>query len=398
VSQPATAATGDVLRELVAPVNGFSASSSGGRGVAFDGAGHLYYTFDGVHSIFEATTAGVFLGSVPDAGGTIQGGPLAWDGSALWTANYVIGNELLYRVDPGTGNVLSSCNYVTQNPSSPAITSTYGLSYPPDGLDWTGSSLWLSSDALPGNYVGELNTSCTILRAFQAQVYPDGLDPPEGHGSSGVAFVDGALWHAYPLAGYPSPTALMVQTDLAGTVLGSFPTRPFLEDLAFDQVTFAPKCALWANESAPSPPSHLTAYEIPCSSVTYTVTFLQPLDQSTDPAMPVKNYGKNGRVIPVKVRITSSNGTPVTDTANPTVTMELSHLTSCASSVSDAIESYAPAGSANSDGVFRWDGTQWAYNWNPSSSHLTTGDCYRINVVLNGDRIASAFAIFQPVK
>jgi hypothetical protein len=388
VVQPTAAATGDVLRELTATTNG-NFSAPGGRGVAFDGA-NLYYTFNGIHSIFEMSTAGSFVGEIP-TGPAIQGGPLAWDGTALWTADYSIGNQFLYQVDAPTGAILSSCNYAAANPTSPAITGEFGLTFAPDGLDWTGSSLWLSSDAQPGNYVAELDpTSCNILRYFQPPVL---AGPERSCGTSGLALVGSTLWHGYPCV------PALAQTDLAGNALSGYFGTPGRaeEDLALDKVTFAPKCALWANESSGSGPSHITAYEIPCP-VTYTVTFLQPLDQSTDPANPVKNVGKNGRVIPVKVQIHSSDGTDVTNASNPTVTMTVSHLPSCASSTSDAVETYAPAGSANTDGLFRWDGMDWAYNWDTSTSGLTSGDCYRINIVLNGTQIASAFAIYQPVR
>ncbi len=389
VAQASAAATGDVLRDLPATVNGF-VSVEGGRGVAFDGGTNLYYTFDFLPTIYKMTTSGAFLGSVADAGGAIAGGPLAWDGTALWTTNYSL-NDYLYRLDPATGTVLSSCNYATQNPSSPAITDPNGLTFFPDGLDWTGSSLWLSSDANPGNYAAELDTNCNILRFFQPPVV---TGAESSCGTSGLAIVGSTLWHGYPCEPSLRPT------DLAGNALSGGFTTPghFHEDLAFDQVTFAPRCALWANESgAHTGASHIIAYEVPCP-VTYTVTFLQPLDQTTDPAHPVKNVGRNGRVIPVRVQIHASDGTDVTNATNPTVTMTVSHLTSCTNSTSDAIETYSPAGSANNDGLFRWDGAAWAYNWDTSTSGLVTGDCYRININLNGSEIPTAFAIYQPVR
>jgi len=389
--QSSAAASGDLLSDHIAATDGFGHSVQGGRGVAFDGT-TLYYTFEFLPYIYEMSAAtGAFLSSIP-AGGTTAG-PLAWDGTALWTTNYTIGNQFLYRVDPATGAALSSCNYVTQNPGNIAASDPLGLTFAPDGLDWTGSSLWMSSDANPGNYAAELDTSCTILRYFQPPVATGALS---SCGTSGLAVVGNILWHGYPCVPALRPT------DLAGNALpGGFATPGhFDEDLALDQVTFAPRCALWANETgAGTDPgeSHLRAYEIPCP-VTYTVTFLQPLDQTTDPGQPVKNAGRNGRVIPVRVQIHASDGSDVTNATNPTVTMTVSHLTSCTSSTSDAIETYAPAGSANNDGLFRWDGAAWAYNWDTSTSGLVTGDCYRININLNGSEIPTAFAIYQPVR
>ena len=56
-----------------------------------------------------------------------------------------------------------------------------------------------------------------------------------------------------------------------------------------------------------------TTYDFETGSTppAFTDEFLQPLSQSTDPANPVLNTGKNGRVIPVKVQISEgSTGSP----------------------------------------------------------------------------------------
>jgi hypothetical protein len=138
------------------------------------------------------------------------------------------------------------------------------------------------------------------------------------------------------------------------------------------------------------------------SQPSFTDQFLQPLVQSTDPASPVINTGKNGRVIPVKVQI-SQGATAITDQNAPgPVTIAVSKLASCSTSAgSDPITSYADAGQSSAGtNEFHFDaGAQaWLYNLDTKALSLVTGNCYRIDVAVNGTQIANAFAVFQPTK
>ena len=72
---------GTLLRSFPHPVAG------NGRGIAFDGT-FLYYTFVGSNRVFIIDTLGVLQGSITVGTGVESaGGPLAWDGAALWTMN-----------------------------------------------------------------------------------------------------------------------------------------------------------------------------------------------------------------------------------------------------------------------------------------------------------------------
>jgi hypothetical protein len=138
------------------------------------------------------------------------------------------------------------------------------------------------------------------------------------------------------------------------------------------------------------------------SEPSYTDQFLQPLAQSTDPANPVINTGKNGRVIPVKVQI-SQGTTQITDQNAPgPVTIAVSKLASCSSSAgTDPIETYADAGQSSAGtNQFRYEATAqaWVYNLDTKALGLVTGNCYRIDVSVNGTQITNAFAVFQPTK
>jgi hypothetical protein len=247
----AFASTGAVLRDVTP-----AGTTGNGRGIAFDGT-DLYYTLVGDSHIYKVSTTGAALGSISVAGDAAKGGPLAWDGSALWTADYSSTSTLL-RVDPSSGASLGSCDFVAANPGDPAVTDPNGIGNFPDGLDWSGSTLWMSGEGagVPGNWVAELDTSCKIQKEFHAPTH--GSDGVSGIAFVGDPFNGDSLWHA-------APHSVIFQTDTTGALLGpDFPEVHLTEDLAFDSVTFAPKCALWANEASSTGVNHLTAYEIPC--------------------------------------------------------------------------------------------------------------------------------------
>jgi len=251
----AAAATGDVLRQFT-PTN-----SGNGRGMAFDGT-YLYYTLADVNRIYKVTTSGTAVATIPPVapGTDAYGGPLAWDGSDLWTMNYAADSFTLFKVSPADGHTISTCNIETQNPEDPAVTSSPNIGDYPDGLDYENGTLWVSSEAFSNNWVVQVDTSCTILREFHPAV-------KDSSGTSGVAFDGTNLWHAYPRTSQPS----LVQTSVTGTETGtSFTVNLPIEDLAFDDTTFAPNCALWGNAAGTS--NAITAYEVPCGQPDLSLT------------------------------------------------------------------------------------------------------------------------------
>lgn len=93
---------------------------------------------------------------------------------------------------------------------------------------------------------------------------------------SGVAFDGQSLWHATDGA------MTVFQTDLSGAPTGvSFadPEIVGFEDLEFDPITFAPRCALWGT-TADTPT--VAAYEIPC---TKPIAQCKNVTVPTDPGM-----------------------------------------------------------------------------------------------------------------
>jgi hypothetical protein len=246
----ASAVTGTILAQFVP-----TGPTGNGRGMAFDGT-DLYYTIVGDSNIYKIDTSGNLLATIGIPVGDPRvsaGGPLAWDGSALWTMDYSVNSFIIYRVNPLTNATLSSFNIATQNPAHPAVTGNpRNIGEYPDGLAWTGSTLWVSSEVFAGNWVVEVDTSGNILSAFNPPV-------TNGFGTSGVAFDGFDLWHS-------NAHNLQYQTDVTGVLTSvNFTDNIQLEDLAYDVVTFAPLCAIWANE-ATGGSNRITAYEVPCGA------------------------------------------------------------------------------------------------------------------------------------
>src|SRR5438552_7744711 len=202
VSLPqASAQTGTLLAGPFAPIG-----EGNGRGIAFDGT-NLYVTRVGDSNIYKITpplpTGPVTTIPVPAMDSRVSsGGPLAWDGSSLWTVDYS-STLILYKVNPTTGATLSSCNIPAANPGSPALP---GLDFP-DGLHWTGipgAELVISGEIGQPTAVAFVNAAtCAIASFFVFPASP-------GTCCSGVAFDGATLWHATDGA------QTVFQTDLNG--------------------------------------------------------------------------------------------------------------------------------------------------------------------------------------
>jgi PKD repeat protein len=250
--QVAFAATGSALADFVP-----GGTTGNGRGITFDGT-NLEYTLQGDSHIYKVSTSGTPLGSIAIGGAVAKGGPLAWDGAHFWTADYSVTSKL-WEVDATTGAILGSCDFVAANPGNPAVTSGgKSIGSFPDGLDFSGGFLWLSGEGAlnPGNWVAEMDTSCHIVNSFIAPIH--GSDGGAGIAVAPDPFNGDTLWQSANIS------QRIFQTTTSGAPTGiDFAALHEPEDLAFDSVTFAPKCAVWTNESTFGA-NHLTAYEVPC--------------------------------------------------------------------------------------------------------------------------------------
>ena len=132
----------------------------------------------------------------------------------------------------------------------------------------------------------------------------------------------------------------------------------------------------------------------------YTLDYLPPVDDSTNTNV-VINTGKNGRVIPVKVRVFLEGvNQSSSQIAEGRLTISVNLVVCGSSAVVDGIENYADAGQSNAGtNEFRATSDHWIYNLDTGGLGLVTNKCYRLDVYLDGVRISTQeFAIFKPVK
>ena len=135
----------------------------------------------------------------------------------------------------------------------------------------------------------------------------------------------------------------------------------------------------------------------------YTIDYQQPLDDTITTV--IRNTGKYGRVIPVKVVIYKDGVAQNSANFGPgdAFTIGVNHMTSCSAGVTDGIETYADAGASNGNiNLFRWADGQIIYNLDtkaPAGVTMVIGQCYRLDAYLNGAKLSySRYAVFQPTK
>ena len=132
---------------------------------------------------------------------------------------------------------------------------------------------------------------------------------------------------------------------------------------------------------------------------TYATTFLAPFDGAS-PSNLVTNTMKNGRVVPVKIKIFDECSLGYVTDPTTAVTIKISS-TGAAGTTADPVEVYADAG-ASSAGTdrFRWstDGF-WIYNLDSKSLGLQTNNVYRVDAYVAGSKATSDnWALLKPVK
>ncbi len=305
-------APGDILAQFLAP-NPFGYFN--GRAVAFDGT-NLWYdyapTWNPETHIYEVTTTGSLIKTM-DIGVGI--GALAWDPGRgkLWGGAYD-GTGGVYTIDPSTGATTLQFNFLQPDSYEGYI----------DGLDYDQSTdtLWISNDDAETVY--NVSVTGTILSSFP-------MSKTGFFNNSGIAVDGPSLWLADPNA------FEVVHADKSGNpLLNSFGTPNYTaEDLSYDALTFAPKCALWANEATYVTP-RLTAFEVPCA---VNVSFAGGWD-----------WGNNGNG-------ELGNG----NTANSSIPVQVLNLNSL----------IATDGGTSHSAALRFDGTVWSWGAN---NHGQLGD------------------------
>ncbi len=203
-------------------------------------------------------------------------GGLAWDPTRnhLWVATFVDlddpnlglgGDGDIFEVDPVSRTVVSSfpTRSFTEGDGGFEGGLLDGLAY-----DSVTDTLWFSEDQAVNIY--QSTTSGAFVSSFTLPLVPELWD-------AGLTFDGNDLWLAIRTGGFRGtdpghfePTFYEFSTGGAVRSLFSPPggTTFGVEDIAYDPVTFAPKCALWLASHGVSTPGQLTAFEAPCEVIT----------------------------------------------------------------------------------------------------------------------------------
>ncbi len=229
-----SAANGDNLRTIVGDTSG-TACPSIGTGLAFDGT-NLLLSCWGDNKIVAVSPANGSQIAIHSISGGSGFGALAWDNGRqlLWACNNH-GSEV--------GTIDLTTNTYTTRFFSQGCTD--GLAY--DGSDDT---LWTSADVSPSNQ--HYSITGTLIATFS------NVGLIGANGNSGIAVGGPSLY----LANNGGSQIYTVAKDFStSTLFATFPER--LEDLECDNITFAPKAAIWSKDAYDN---KLNAWEIPAGS------------------------------------------------------------------------------------------------------------------------------------
>jgi hypothetical protein len=241
-SGSALAADGDNLRQIIADRGGFPCSSvdadgnhSGiGTGIGFNGTNLLLTCWGDNHVVEVSPADGHFVAAHTIVGATDLRA-VAWDDTrhVLWACN---GTDTVGQID------LSLNTYVAVFVSQGCID---GLAY-----DASDDTIWSSDDVSPHT---EHYTTAGVLISSNSNVGLIG-----GCGNSGIAASGSNLY----LANNGCSQIYRVAKDFSSSSLfATFPRR--IEDLECDNITFAPKGAIWSNDAYDN---ILNAWEITAST------------------------------------------------------------------------------------------------------------------------------------
>jgi hypothetical protein len=253
--QPRILAMGDKIRVFHLPVG------KNGRGLAFDGTDLYYSLRDNVHKgkIFKITTNGDTLKTLgPEPWNRIIGA-LAWDPNTnhLWAATIDTNTAEFFEIDTaGTGSIVSSFTQPASGQNDPKPTKIDGLAFDP-----ITEHLWYSTDE--GYEVFEVTKTGVVVSSFTA---------PGNRALSGTTFDGINLWHGgCNLVGPDTICNEIFETDLAGDLKTNFIVEGgalgyWVEDLAFDSITFGDTCVVWSNEARLRGTARIIAWEVPCTN------------------------------------------------------------------------------------------------------------------------------------
>ncbi|HEU6445372.1 MAG TPA: PxKF domain-containing protein [Gaiellaceae bacterium] len=252
--------TGTQLRSFPLP-QPFGGTSVNGRAIAFDGR-DLWATFGPNSSnamdgkLYKVTTTGTLL-RTENIGTPL--GALAYDPErgTLYGGHYDLANRKpqlagnVYEITTGT---IPTVTKLFRYPFTGATTCAGGDPKAINGLEDLEGGFVLSADLAKQAYI----TTRLGVDVSSFSTVAAGADC-----NSGIARDHEGLWLA-SLATSDSTT--FVHTSKTGAPDGVTFTVPGYraQDIEFDDVTFAPKCALWTNQATSTVPQ-VRAYQVPCA-------------------------------------------------------------------------------------------------------------------------------------
>ncbi len=107
-----------------------------------------------------------------------------------------------------------------------------------------------------------------------------------------------------------------------------------------------------------------------------TTLFLQPVNDTAHQTGVAPSVFNAGQIIPLKLQLKNASGTVIQAGTAPKWLPPVK-----GSSTSAAVNESGYATAADSGSTYRWDGTQYLYNWNTSSSQA--GSYWRVGVTLD---------------
>ena len=263
------AGTGTLLRSFPLPQPS-GGTQVNGRAIAFDGR-DLWATFGPNSSnamdgkIYKVTTTGTLL-RTENIFTPI--GALAYDRAQgkLYGGHYDLAPK---KPDQSSGNV-----YEITTGTSPTATRLFRYPFTGDTTCATPNPKAINGlEDISGGFVisADLAKKAYITTRTGADISSFSTVAAGADCNSGIARDNDGLWLA-SLATAGSTT--LVHTSETGAPDGLKFTVPDYraQDIEFDDVTFAPKCALWMNQATSTVPQ-VRAYQVPCESTGGTFTF-----------------------------------------------------------------------------------------------------------------------------
>jgi PKD repeat protein len=313
-----------------------------------------------------------------------------------------------------------------------AVAFTFSCSDPGTGDTWTASVLW--GDGSQSEDLGAVTCNAGTFQASHSYAdngsYTVTLTVSDDDGGSGSDTTSAEIANANPVVAQPAWKAASVDCRAPATLTGisfsdagevDFPWNVAIDwtdgSMEYDTNTQGLQPDQTHTYNTPGPyfatvtvtdkddgtGSASTEAALTVNQV-YTVVFLPPFDSSS-PSGLIVNKMKNGRVVPVKVRIFDvCMQSYVTDPA--IVTIKVTN-TSGTTSASDPVEEYADAGQSSSGtNLFRWTtdvsapgGGFWIYNLDSKALGLIVNNYYRVDVYVGANKASTTnWAVLQPVK